>query len=138
MKMSRSAAYWAARPSRVMTIHLYCRVWSDIGLPSLSGYSICCCGWDAGHAGHDRLSLRDDRERITTWIIAQRSGRGRGGSSEIRWLWSGLANRGTPRRSRSRFLLLLVPLLPGLTVGGVEAEQDLELGVGLRRLARAR
>ena len=42
MKMSRSAAYWAARPSRVMTIHLYCRVWSDIGLPSLSGYSICC------------------------------------------------------------------------------------------------
>ena len=25
------------------TIHLYCKVWSDIGFPSLSGYSISGC-----------------------------------------------------------------------------------------------
>src|SRR5437868_5541452 len=41
--------------------------------------------------------------------------------------------RGMALASRSCFLLLLVPLLPGLTVGGVEAKQGAELGVGLLR-----
>src|SRR4051794_18974290 len=39
-KTSGSSANWSARPSRMTTIHLYCNVWSDIGFPSLSGYSI--------------------------------------------------------------------------------------------------
>ena len=37
--------------------------------------------------------------------------------------------------SSGRLFLLLVPLLPDLAAGGVEAEQGPELGVGLRRLA---
>ena len=35
------------------------------------------------------------------------------------------------RRPLHRLLLLLVPLLPDLAAGGVEAKQDLKLGVGL-------
>ena len=49
---------------------------------------------------------------------------------------SGITIRSGPQASRPRLLLPLVPLLPDLAAGGVEAEQDLELGVGLRRARR--
>src|SRR3954470_22761346 len=66
-KMSRSSANWPATPSRITTIHLYWKVWSDIGFPSLSGYSISWCG-----------------TRVTLAMIAEASGTiGNGGRNRI-------------------------------------------------------
>ena len=49
---------------------------------------------------------------------------------------SGPVRRGGVDANRAGPFLLLVPLLPDLAAGGIEAQQDLELGVGLVELAR--